>query len=305
MSEMENLVFTSKPKLRKPYVVCGMNGWVNAGDVSAGGVTYFINQFKAEKFAEMPASRYHIYQIAGLDSLRPVFKMRDGLIVDTQLPRNEFYYALNPSSDNDLIFFSGNEPSLYWEEYADTVVGLADSFGATRLIGFGGLFDNTPYTREPRISCTCSDDKVRDEMDEYNVMFSNREGSATFNQMLVYACKKKGLDGIAMTVRVPYYSEFNVIIGYYPKAIKAVLVRLNHMMHLDMNFEDLDSKIKELEGKIDFVRRQNSQFNTYLEDLEKEYVEMPFEETLDISPHEAIRFAEEFLKNNKDNLDGK
>ena len=64
-----------------------------------------------------------------------------------------------------------------------------------------------------------------------------------------------------------------------------------------MDFAELDSAIRELQGKFDFIRQQNPRFNTYVEELEKEYVEMQFKESFDISPSEAIKFAEEFLKN--------
>ena len=304
MSEERHLIFKSRPTLRNPYIVCGLNGWVNSGNVAVGGVNYFISQFKAVKFAEMPTSRYHIYQLPGVQSLSPVFRMQDGLIAASHLPKNEFYYAQNLLSEHDLILFLGTEPNLNWEEYADTIVSLACDYGASRLYACGGLLDKIPYTREPIMTCTCTGAKVKDEMKQYNVMFSNREGPATFNQMLLYACKEKGLDGASFTVRVPYYPEFNVLIGYSPKSIKAVLIRLNHLMHLDLNFDELDNAITELQGKLDFVRQQNPQFNTYIEELEKDYVEMPYKETLDISPSEAIRFAEEFLKENKDQPKG-
>ncbi len=304
MDEKDSLTFDSKPSLRNPYIVCGITGWVNGGDVSVGGTKYLIRQFGGVKFAEMLTQRYHIYQIPGIESLRPIFRMQDGLIVESHLPENEFYYALNPASDHDLILFLGTEPSLNWEEYADTVVGLACDFGASRLYTFGGVLDRTPYTLEPRMSCVCTDTKVKDEMEKYNVTFSSREGTATFNTMLLYACNKRGMEGINLTARVPYYPEFNVAIGYSPKSIKAVLVRLNHLMHLDINFGELNNAIKELEGKLDFIRQQNTQFNTYIEELEKDYVEMPYQEPLDISPKEAIRLAEEFLKESKDQQKG-
>ncbi len=304
MNEKDNLKFDNRPDLRNPYIVCGLTGWVNGGDVGVGGVNYFISQFKAVNFAEMPTSRYHVYQIPGAESLRPVFRMKDGLIVDFHLPKNQFYFATIPASDHDLILFLGTEPSLNWEEYADNLVGLACDFKASRLYTFGGVLDRTPYTREPRISCACSGKKVRDEMEKYNVTFTSREGPATFNQMLLYACKKKRLEGVNLTVRVPYYPEFNIAIDYSPKSIKAVLVRLNDIMHLNLNFDEINNAIRELEGKLDFVRQQNPQFNTYIEELEKDYVEMPYQEPLDISPNEAIRFAEQYLKENKDQRKG-
>ena len=46
--------------------------------------------------------------------------------------------------------------------------------------------------------------------------------------------------------------------------------------------------------------RQNSEFRSYVEALEKESVEVKYEEPLDISADEAVRMAEEFLKETKD-----
>jgi proteasome assembly chaperone (PAC2) family protein len=304
VDQEQHLIIMNRPTLRNPCIVCGLNGWVNNGDVAVGGINYFIKQFKAVKFAEMPASHYNIFQTSGIQSLGPVFRMKDGLIVKSQFPKNEFYYARNPVSDHDLILFSGTEPNLNWEEYADTVVSLAGDFGASRLYAFGGLLDKIPYTREPMMTCTCTSAKVKNEMEQYNVMFSNREGPATFNQMLLYVCHKKGLEGASFTVRVPYYPEFNIAIGYSPGSIKAVLIRLNHILHLDMNFTELDNGIRELRDKLDPVRQQNTEFNTYIEELEKDFVETPYKESLDFSPSEAIRFAEEFLKENKDQPKG-
>lgn len=300
MDEMKYLTIESRPKLRAPYFICGADGSLNAGNVSVGGVQLLIKQFNATRFAVMDTPRYHVYNTPGDQGLRPIFKMDDGLIVETYFPKDEFYYASNPNSDHDLVLFLGTEPNLYWEEYADTLVGLASELSAARLCGFGAILDRSPYSREPRITCTCTSAKVKDEMAKYKVSFSSREGAATLNQLLLYCCQKKGLEGVALTARAPYYPEFNLAIDYAPKSIKAVLVRLNDLMHLGLSFSELDEAIKETHGKLDFFRHQNSQFNAYLEELEKSYVETPYHETLDMSANEAVRLAEEFLKKNQD-----
>ena len=300
MSYQDNLKYESKPSLRKPYIICGLGGSFNNGNVSVGGVNYLFSQFDAVKFAEMPASRYHIYQIPGDSSLRPAFKMEDGLIVESHLPVNEFYYAKNAGSEHDLILLRGDEPSLNWEEYAETVVDLACNFGATRLYNICSILDMTPYTYEPLISCTCTDAKVKQEMENYYITFSNREGMASFGQMLIYACKKKGLEGVNFTARVPCYPEFNVFLVESPKSLKAILVRLKDLMHLDMNFDELDAAISEMERKLNYVRQQNQDFNAFIKELEEKYIEMPYRESLGISPSDAVKLAEEFLNNNKD-----
>jgi proteasome assembly chaperone (PAC2) family protein len=300
MSNLDNVNFEYKPALRKPYIICGLNGSFNGGDVSVDGANYFIDQFNAVQFAGMPASRYHIYQIPGVDSVRPSFKMQDGLIVESHLPENKFYFAKNPDAEHDLIVFLGDEPSLNWEEYADTIVDVAKEFGAERLYSMCGILDMTPYTREPLISATCTDAKVKEDMDNYHLTFSNRQGMASFGQMLVYASSKKGLEAVNFTVRVPCYPEFNVFLGDSPKSLKAILIRLKDMMHYDINFDELDNSIKEMEGKLNFVRQQNPNFNSLIEELEKKYTDMPYQGSLDLSASDAVKLAEEFLKHNND-----
>jgi len=115
---------------------------------------------------------------------------------------------------------------------------------------------------------------------------------------------EEGLEGANLTVRVSYYPEFNVSIDYSAKSIKAVLVRLDHLMRLGVAFDGLDEGVRELAGKLDFVRQQNPQFGTYIDELEKDYVEMPFE-PLDISANDAVKFAEQLLRDNKDQRPGR
>jgi proteasome assembly chaperone (PAC2) family protein len=304
LEEGNGLKYITKPALRSPYIIVGLNGWVNGGDVSVGGVDYLIKHLNAKKFAEMPVTPYHVYQVPGVENTRPIFKMQDGVIVESHFPKNEFYYANNPASEHDIILFQGTEPSLNWEEYANAVISMAVEYHAHRFITFGGILDRSPYTRQPRISCTCTSNYIKREMEKYNVTFSSRQGPASFNLMLLRTCQEKGLEGLNLTVRAPYYPEFNVAIDYSPKSVKAVLVRLCHMMRLDIKLDDLNKTISELEGKLDFIRQQNPQFNTYVEELEKNYIEMPYEEPLDISAHEAIKFAEDLLRQHKDRPQG-
>jgi proteasome assembly chaperone (PAC2) family protein len=303
MDEKNSLVYDTRPKLRRPYLICGGDGSLNAGSVSVGGIQYLIRHFNATKFAEITTSRYHVYNMPGDQSLRPIFKMDDGLIVETYFPKDEFYYATCPGSGHDLVFFLGTEPNLYWEEYADTVVALAGDLGASRLYAFGAVLDRSPYAREPRITCTCTSARVKEEVAKYKISFSSREGAATLNQVLLHSCQKKGLDGVALTARAPFYPEFNLAIEYSPRSIKAVLARLNDLMHLGVSFGELDDAIKENQNRLDSFRQQNAQFNTYMEELEKAYSETPYE-TLDMSANEAVRLAEEFLRKNKDQRPG-
>jgi proteasome assembly chaperone (PAC2) family protein len=300
MENRQSIIFNEKPPLRHPYMVCGITGWVDGGEVATGGVRFLIKQFAAKKFAEMPSRRYHVNQVPGQISLRPIVKMEDGLIAEHHFPKNQFFYARNPGSDNDMIFFLGDEPNINWEEYASTLVDVAKQFETARIYLLVGVLDETPHTREPKVSCSCTSAELCDEMRKYNVTYSNYEGPGSFSTTMLYLCKIKGLEAVSFSARSTYYPEYNIVIPHNPKSIKAVLVRLNNLMRLNLNFLELNNEAKEFEGKLEFMRSQSPRFHAYVQELEKNYIEMPYEEPLEFSSDEAIKFAEDLLKKNQE-----
>jgi proteasome assembly chaperone (PAC2) family protein len=299
MEDNDKLVYSRKPTLRRPYVVCGLTGWVDGGEVATGSVRFLIRQFKARKFAEMPPARYHVYQVPGAEGQRPMVRMEEGIIVEHHLPKNQFFAAGLPDAEHDIILFLGTEPCLNWEEYAESIVDVAKNFQAERLFVLGGVLDKTPHTREPRVSCSCTSAGIREEMREYNVNFSNREGPTTFNTTLLYACRQRGLEGVSFSVRATYYPEFNIVIPYNPKSIRALLVRLKHLMQIDLSLDWLNDGIKDFEGKLEFMRKQSPKFNSYVEEIERDYIEMPYQEPLELSGDEAVKLAEDLLRKNQ------
>ncbi|MFH1169076.1 MAG: hypothetical protein V1691_00140 [Chloroflexota bacterium] len=68
------------------------------------------------------------------------------------------------------------------------------------------------------------------------------------------------------------------------------------MLRIGLNTSDLDRECGELEAKLDFMASHNPEMQSYVDELEKEYVETAYVEPLDISPTEGVRLAEEFLK---------
>ena len=92
MAETDNLTFIERPPLRNPYLVCGLNGWLNSGEVAVSGIKYLIDHFDAKLFAEINTTRFHVYQIPGVHNARPVFTMKDGVIEETDFPNNLFYH---------------------------------------------------------------------------------------------------------------------------------------------------------------------------------------------------------------------
>ena len=300
MDRRENIIILEKPTLRSPYMVCGISGWVDGGEAATGSIEYLVRKLGLQSFAEIPIDRFHIFQVPGQLSLRPHIKIKDGILKEHRFPQNQFFYWVNPNADNDLILFLGTEPNLNWEEYAAAILGVAEEFAVVRIYLLGGVLDKTPHTKEPGVSCACSSQQLKEEMRKYSMQFSNYEGPGRFGTTLLYICQKKRLPMVSITARATYYPEFNIVIPRNPKAIRAVVRRLNSLLRLGLDVSDLDRESEEFEAKLGFMASHNPDFQAYIEELEKDFIEIKYEEPLDISADEAVRIAEEFLKREKE-----
>jgi len=281
-------------------MVCGISGWVDGGEAATGSVRYLIRKLEAITFADMPIARFHVFQVPGQVSLRTRITIEDGILKEHRFPQNQFFYWVNPKADHDLILFLGTEPNLNWEEYAGAILDVAQEFAVARIYRLGGMLDNSPHTREPRISCICSSPELKAEMQEYGVQFTSYEGPGTFGTSLLYFCQNRGMQIVSMTAGATYYPDFNIVISYNPKAIRALVRRLNRLLGLKLDLSDLDEEIEDLQGKLASVARQNAQFATHIKQLEKDFVEVKYEEPLDITAEEAVEIAEELLKDEKE-----
>lgn len=281
-------------------MVCGINGWVDGGEAATGSISYLIKKLGAKRFAEIPINRFHIFQTPGQLSLRPHIRIEDGILKEHRFPQNQFFYWVNPRAGNDLILFMGTEPNLNWEEYAHAVLGIAEEFTVARIYLLGGVLDKTPHTKEPGISYTSSSQDLKEEMQKYSMQFGNYEGPGSFAMTLLYICQGKQMPIVSIIARATYYPEFNILIPRNPKSIRGVVRRLNSLLRLNLDTSDLDREAEEFETKLEFMTSHNPELQAYVKELEKDFIEVKFEEPLDISADEAIQIAEEFLKKKED-----
>jgi proteasome assembly chaperone (PAC2) family protein len=298
--DRDNIIFLEKPELRQPFLVCGISGWVDGGEAATGSIRYLVRKLGANLFAEIPIEKFHIFQVPGQLTLRPQIKIEDGLLREHVFPQNQFFYWVNPHTEHDLILFLGTEPNLNWEEYTATILNMAKEYSVVRIYVLGSVLDKTPHTRESGVFCACSSKQLREEMQKHGMPPSNYEGPGSFSTTLLHFCQRKRMPMVSMTARASYYPEFNIVIPRNPRAIKALVIRLNSLLHLNLDISDLEQEGKELEAKLDFMASHNPEFRNYIEELEKEFAEVKYEEPLDITANEAVQIAEEFLKEKRE-----
>ncbi|MBE9505929.1 MAG: PAC2 family protein [Chloroflexi bacterium] len=300
MARQSDVVYTARPSLRQPYMVIGLNGWVDGGETATGSLRFLRRKLRPRKLAEIPLGRFHVYQVPGQLSLRPHCRVEEGLLKQYLPQRNVFYYWVNPHGDRDVILFQGVEPNLNWEEYAAAVLGVAREFEVSRIYMLGGVLDKTPHTREPGVSCVCTSEELRDDLAHRDIDFVDYEGPGGIRTTLMYLCQRLHLEMALLHAHVTYYPEFNMVITHNPKAIRAVLKRLNRLMSLDLDLGELDRQAGEFEARLSYMALQNREFQSYVEALEKDYAEPEANDAPELSADEAVHAVEELLRGHSD-----
>jgi len=263
---MGSLIIHERPSLKAPRMIIGFSGWMDGGDVSTGSIEYLKNKLKANKFAEINPGEFYIFNLPGgmeqVAQFRPYTKIRDGLLIDFEYARNEFFV----DQKSRVILFSGKEPNLKWDEYADCIFQLGEEFGVREIYFVGSFAGATPHTREPRITCSVFGEEQKVSLKEQDVRFTNYEGPASIATLLNKFSKEKGIEMANLVAEIPAYIQVR-----NPRAIEAVIKRLVRILDLDIDLNDLHRTSLEFENNIDKALLKQPVLTEQIKKLEDNY----------------------------------
>jgi len=273
------------------YMIAGWHQWADAGDVSSGLSKYLIEQTAARRIGEMEPDGFYLFQIPGTHHLlRPAVKLSDGYRETLEERRNEFFYS--GGDENGFLIFLGEEPHQNAECYAEGFFDAVEELGVKRVAALGGVHGPVPYDRERDISCVYSLPRMKDELAQCAVRFSDYEGGATITTYLADKAEARGVEFFSFYAFVPAYnfSEFSMISHQVAieedfKAWYDLMRRLDHMFRLGLDLSDLARRSDELivawEAKIDHLARAMPRLGVsgYMEKVNEDFAErrfMPF-----------------------------
>jgi proteasome assembly chaperone (PAC2) family protein len=265
-NKMENLTIYEKPDLESPSLVLGFSGWMDGGNVSTDTIKYLKDKLKAEKFADIDPREFYIFNLPGtmeqVAQFRPHARIRDGLLTNFAYPKNEFFAA----EKSDVILFSGKEPNLRWDEYANRIFQLGEEFGVKDMYFVGSVAGATPHTREPRILCSVSSEGLKTKLKHYDVRFTNYEGPASITTLLNKLSKDKGVETASFVAEIPMYVQTK-----NPKGVEAVIRRLVRLLDINIDLSELDRMNSEFEKNMDQAVAKHPELTKQIKKLEENY----------------------------------
>lgn len=283
-----------KPVAEEIYMIAGWQQWADAGSISSALPPYLVDRMGARKIGEFKPDGFYMFQIPGTHHLlRPEIKLVDGYRRRLTQRTNEFYYA--GDAEKGLVIFLGEEPHLNETGYAETFFEAAESLGVKRIGAVGGVYGSLPYDKEREISCTYSLPRLKAEMADYAVRFSNYEGGTTIGSYLLDQAEARDLEYFVFYAFVPAYdfSQLSSVtqgirIDNDYKAWYDLMRRFNHMYGLNFDLSDLQERSEQLlvsmEAKVEEMEQEIPQLNfrAFLDKLAEEFTERPFMPLADV-----------------------
>ncbi len=254
------------PALEAPRMLIGLSGWMDSGEVSTGTINWLISYLGARKFAEIEPEGFYLYNFpGGMETsalFRPYTKIVAGRIRTYHQPQNKFYF----DRKNDLVMFVGKEPNLNWQSFSELVFAVCSKLNVAEIYFVGSVAGLIPHTRDPRISCSVSDEALKGRLAEFGVKFSDYEGPASFITHLTVEAAKKDVSMSSLVATVPAYVH-----GENPRCVETMLKTLKVILGLDIELDSLRNLSDEFEKRLTNAVRDMPELAETITKLEADY----------------------------------
>jgi proteasome assembly chaperone (PAC2) family protein len=272
---IENLQIYKRPQLTEPKLLMGFSGWMDGGDVSTGTIGHLIGRLAAKRFACIEPEGFYIESFVGTMEMaalfRPSARIEDGLVKSFMRADNSFY----ASTEENLILFVGQEPNINWKKYTECVFTLCSEYHIRQIYFIGSVAGLVPHTREPKIFCSVSSEKLKDQYHQLGIGFSNYQGPAGIVTYLVKTAQERNIDMTSFVATVPIYIQ-----GRNPKAIYSAARRICALLKFKIELEELEEAANVFENKLNELVEKQPELTEIIHKLEGDYDSEVFDSEL-------------------------
>jgi proteasome assembly chaperone (PAC2) family protein len=290
---MEEIIYLERPVFNKPYLIIGFEGWPNAAEISSFALRHLIESLEARKFASIPTENF--YQMS---SLRPMAVIKEGRLIELKSLDNHFYYVKGLPS-NDLILFSGVEPHLRWNVFADLILDLAERFHVMQIYTIGGTYDYVPHTYPPMVSALFNHEELGEKVIQAGLGLTEYSGPISIHTFILQAAKKRDLRAISLWGHAPQYLQTRNV-----KLVCAVLKRLIDLTGIKIDLSELEKASDYFDQQINQLVEEDPKLQEVISKLEEVYkgserIRQPLRKE-EGAKEDKVVYIQAFLKKSED-----
>jgi proteasome assembly chaperone (PAC2) family protein len=268
---MQDMIWSGRPKLRSPVMVCAFKGWNDAGEAASSAVSFIRERFDAEDVASIDPEEFFDFT-----AVRPTVRLTEGLTREIDWPAATVSAAAVPGAEGDLVL-QATEPSLRWRRYTDILVAAARELDVRMVITLGALLADVPHSRPVAITGLASDQSLVEKLGFQNTTY---EGPTGIVGVLHHACASAGLASASLWASVPHY----VAAAPNPKVALALVRAFEGIAGVVVDAGELESAAEDYERQVSAAVASDPEVKAFVERLEtamdEVQAEAPDEESL-------------------------
>ena len=264
MSEQAERSPGAVPELRDPVVLAAFEGWNDAAEAASGALDHLARVWGETPLGELDPEEYHDFQVN-----RPVTGFDEDGRRRITWPTTRLAWVRPPGSERDVVLVHGIEPSMRWRSYTAELLDRAAAVGARTVVTLGALLADVPHTRPIPITSTGDGPST-----EHLALEPSRyEGPTGIVGVVAEAAAERGLASISLWAAVPHY----VGQSPSPKAVLALLGRVEEVLGAPVPLEDLAEEAEAWERGVDELAGEDEEIGEYVQQLEqaKDTAELP------------------------------
>ncbi|WP_299039274.1 PAC2 family protein [uncultured Pseudokineococcus sp.] len=264
MSEQSERVPDAVPELRDPVVLAAFEGWNDAAEAASGALDHLARVWGETPIGELDPEDYHDFQVN-----RPVTGFDEDGRRRITWPTTRLSWTRPPGGERDVVLVHGIEPSMRWRSYTAELLDRAEAVGARTVVTLGALLADVPHTRPIPITSTGD----APSMEHLALEPSRYEGPTGIVGVVAEAAAERGLASVSLWAAVPHY----VGQSPSPKAVLALLGRVEEVLGAPVPLEDLGEEAEAWERGVDELAGEDEEIGEYVQQLEqaKDTAELP------------------------------
>lgn len=244
--------FEESPRL----LVVAFEGWNDAGDSATQTAQMIIDQKGLVPITAMDPEPYFDYQV-----VRPVVEHGPDGTRELVWPDVRLYEHPDPAADAPLVLL-GQEPSRLWFAFVAEMVEHFLARDVQGIVFLGAMLADVPHSRPVRVTATSDDPGIRGYFD---IEKSTYEGPVGVLTVLAFAAAEAGIPSMNLWAHVPHY----VHTSPSPKATLALAERLEELVGINTDREELQAEALRWAEGIDALAAEDDDMTAYIDQLEK------------------------------------
>jgi proteasome assembly chaperone (PAC2) family protein len=281
---MQDVIWSGRPRLRSPVMVCAFKGWNDAGEAASAAVSFIRESFDAEDVASIDPEEYFDFT-----AVRPTVRLTEGLTREIDWPSATVSAAPVPGAEGDLVTVQATEPSLRWRRYTENILAAARELDVRMVITLGALLADVPHSRPVAITGLASEQSMVRKLGFQNTRY---EGPTGIVGVLHHACASAGLASASLWASVPHY----VAAAPNPKVALALVRAFEGVAGVVVDAGELESAAEDYERQVSAAVASDPEVKAFVERLETAMDEVEPDEPSEESLPSADSIARDFQR---------